>query len=113
LGESRFIREIRSEETPAPETLAQQIRRRWPRRKLQAALVEYMSDRRSATYDDVAHNVHGDDTTGGGAIEQLVLRTNETLVELGASFYFRCGGEHVFKDPVDSQARNRRDVAES
>jgi hypothetical protein len=86
----------------APETLAQQIRRRWPRKKLQAALIEYMSDRRAASYADVGDAVYGDSGTDGATIEQLVIRTNETLVELGASFYLHCGAEHVFKDPVES-----------
>jgi hypothetical protein len=89
--------------SPTPVELVEldnQIRRRWPRRRKQAALVEFMKDRDSASYLEVAKNVYDDDTTGGGAIEQLVLRTNETLVELGASFYFHSGGEYIFKDPI-------------
>jgi hypothetical protein len=61
-----------------------------------------MADRRSASYADVASNVHGDALTDGGAIKQLEMRTNETLAELQASFQFRCGGEHVHKDPIES-----------
>jgi hypothetical protein len=88
------------EERRTAVSLADQIQRRWPRKKKQAELVKYMSDRDSASYADVASSVYGDDLTDGGAIEQLVLRTNETLVELGASFHLRFGAEHVFKDPV-------------
>ena len=89
-------------DVPACGSLADQILRRWPRRRLQAALVAYMEGHVSASYLDVASQVYGDDTTGGGAIEQLVIRTNESLVDMTASIYFRCGGEHVFKDVVQS-----------
>jgi hypothetical protein len=82
---------------PASAELVDQIRRQRPRRKLQAALVEFMQDRQSATYLDVEHRVYGGEKTEGGAIEQLARRTNDTLLELSASFFFRCGGEHVFK----------------
>lgn len=84
-----------------PAELADEIRRRWPRRKLQAVLVEQMGQRSQATYFDVASDVYGDTSTDGGAIEQLVIRTNESLVELGASFYFRYGGERIFREPIE------------
>jgi hypothetical protein len=61
-----------------------------------------MDDRDLSSYLDVAKAVFDDDAKSGDAIEQLVLRTNDSLTELGASFYFRCGGEHVFKELVES-----------
>jgi hypothetical protein len=87
---------------PASAGLVDQIRRQWPRRKLQATLLEFMQDRQSATYVDVEDRVYGGEKTEGGAIEQLARRTNETLLELSANFYFRCGGERVFKDFIPS-----------
>jgi hypothetical protein len=80
------------------ESLSDQIRRKWPRRKLQAALVKYMEDRESASYLEIAKGVHGDDLTDRGAIEQLVMRTNDTLTELHVTITYRYGAEHVYKE---------------
>ena len=83
-----------------PTGLDDRIRRCWPRRKLQAELVKYMADRESASYLEVANGVHGDDATGGDAIEKLVGRTNESLVALDTPVRFRCGGEHVYRESI-------------
>ncbi|CAN5898932.1 hypothetical protein BH23PLA1_BH23PLA1_27120 [soil metagenome] len=86
-------------EPPMPDdALADRIRHAKPRAKLQAALVDAMRNRKAASYAAIAHDVYGDDSTGGDAIEQLVKRTNNTLVDLLSPIRFRCGGEYVFKD---------------
>jgi hypothetical protein len=62
-----------------------------------AALVEYMQNRESAPFDEIAHHVHGDGQTGPNAIRQNIMRTNNALVEMGIPLRCTTSSEYVFK----------------
>lgn len=57
---------------------------------LQADLVEFLAERGSATYHDVAENVHKDDLTTDEAIRQLVRKTNVSLDVMQALGRLHC-----------------------
>jgi hypothetical protein len=78
------------------------LRKHRPRAGTQIALVEFMQERESAPFEEIAHHVHGNDETSGAAIRRNVSRTNETLAELKQSINFRTSGSHVIKriDPL-------------
>ncbi len=62
-----------------------------------AALVEFMLERTSASFDDVAQHVHGDNTTSDGTIRTNASKTNDFLVEFGVPIKFTTGSGCVFK----------------
>ena len=66
--------------------------------RTRAALVEFMKDRDSATTDEIAHHVHGDDQTTEKAISKNVQRTNESLIEMGFPLRFSLSSGLVFKE---------------
>jgi hypothetical protein len=68
----------------------------------QAALVEYMKDRESAMFPEVASRVHGDDQTSDEAIRKNVDRANDALIERGVPIRFRTAAGHVWKDSLPS-----------
>jgi hypothetical protein len=66
--------------------------------RTQAALVEYMILRESASFEDIAEHVHLDDLTSNEAIRKNVGRTNESLEAMGSTLRFRVASSIVFKD---------------
>jgi hypothetical protein len=64
----------------------------------QAALVEFMKNRESATFADIARHVHGDDETSDEAIRKNVSRTNDSLIELGIPLRLSVASGYVFKE---------------
>ena len=114
--------EVRRDATEAPSLLRQlggEIRRRWPRRNLQARLLECLAGRDAATYEEIAEHVYDDEETSDEAIEQLVLRANDTLTELDPliaprpGVYLRYGASTVYADCIGTEPRRSRDVAET
>lgn len=63
-----------------------------------AALVKYMLERESASYQDIAHHVHGDAGATEDAIESNVRNTNKDLVEYGSRLKLRLRGGHVVRE---------------
>ena len=86
----------------APADHVTRMRKAHPRASCQIALVEYMSNRETASFDDIAHHVHGDGETTGDAVRSNVKRTNEGLAGLEIAVRFECGASHVVKraDPL-------------
>jgi hypothetical protein len=68
------------------------------RAAIQASFLEYMKSRDSATTDEIASQVHGDEGTSEGAIRANVKRVNEALGAKGLPIRFRIGSGFVFKD---------------
>jgi hypothetical protein len=81
--------------SPPVDPLRELRRQRKPTR---AALVEYMWDRDSATYEEIATHVHGDVQTSGDAIWKNVQRTNEDLAEMAFPIRYRCASSMVHKE---------------
>jgi hypothetical protein len=77
--------------------LANALKKRHPRARTQILLVEYMEDRRSATFQEIAEHVHDDPETSDEAIRQNVTRTNESLADLQAPGRFRVRSGRVLK----------------
>jgi hypothetical protein len=63
----------------------------------QAALVEFMTNRKSATFEEIARHVHGDVQTSESAIRKNVSRTNVSLIEMRIPLKFSVGSSCVFK----------------
>jgi len=78
--------------------LSDRVRRERPRAKYQALLIDVAKPGLLVSYAEIAERVYGDECTSGEAIEKLVDRTNETLVDLGERARFRYGGENVWRD---------------
>jgi hypothetical protein len=62
-----------------------------------AALVEYMRDRDSATYEEIAKHVHGDNQTSEATIRKNVERTNEELAAMASPTRYHCASSMVHK----------------
>jgi hypothetical protein len=62
--------------------LIDELRTLHPRARTQIALLEFMSDRKTATFEDIAWKVHGDAHASEGAIRQNVFKLNESLEEM-------------------------------
>lgn len=65
-----------------------------------ARLVEFMKDRRSAEFNDIAEYVHYDECAEPSTIRQNIKRTNDLLMELGFHFEFVTRDSRVFKRDV-------------
>ena len=78
------------------EELIETLRR--AKKSKQANLVEFMSNRTSADFQEVADRVYGDDMTEENTIRQLVKRTNDSHIESGSSIRYRVASGRVFKD---------------
>jgi hypothetical protein len=78
--------------------LSDRVRRERPRAKYQALLIDVAKPGLLVSYAEIAERVYGDESTSGEAIEKLVDRANETLVDLGERARFRYGGENVWRD---------------
>ncbi len=63
-----------------------------------ARLLRFMADRESAAFQDIAHEVHGDDQVGESAIRVNVSRANRVLESRAAAFRFRCAASKVHKE---------------
>ena len=63
-----------------------------------ALLLEYMTDREAAAYQDVAERVHIDGTVGDDAIRKNVGRLNRELEALGVPLRFKVASKHVHKE---------------
>ncbi len=68
------------------------------RARTQAALLEFMRDRESALFEDVAHTVHGDDQASDDAIRANVKRLNEALESRKLPIKLRVGSGFIFKE---------------
>jgi hypothetical protein len=64
----------------------------------QAALVEYMADKRKAKGDDVALHVHGDSETSDQAMWNNAKRTSDSLSALGSPLSFRFASGWMFRE---------------
>jgi hypothetical protein len=64
-----------------------------------AALLEFMADRESATFEEIGRHVHGDPHASDGAIRQNVSRANKDLEARGSPVVLRVSGAKVFKVP--------------
>lgn len=62
-----------------------------------AALVEYMAERHSASFEEIGETVHGDAETSAEAIRQNVARTNRDLRRIASCVTFITGGGAVHK----------------
>jgi hypothetical protein len=78
-------------------SLAAAMRRERPSAGNQIKLLEYMEKRESASYEVIAHHVHGA-SIGEEAIRQNVRRVNNFLREKESRIWFKCGGSYVVKD---------------
>jgi hypothetical protein len=67
------------------------------KRRIPAALVEFMRDRESAEFEDIAQYVHGDSLTSEGAIRKNVERTNNYLIEMRSRLNFITRSSRVYK----------------
>lgn len=76
--------------------LAASLRRR--RSAVQAAFLEFMSERSEALFADIAAAVHGDRDASDGAIRQNVYRVNESLQEAKLPLRFKVASGRVFKE---------------
>lgn len=83
---------------PAKPDLVEALRRLYPRAKTKIALVSLMMNRESASFDEIARHVYDEGVTSEATIRTNLARTNEALVELGATFVLRVGSGVVFKD---------------
>ena len=92
----------KASDPPAPSlshrlnTLVRELRKN--RARTQAALLEFMRDRDSASSEDIAEKVHGNDQTSEEAIRANVKRLNETLESESIPIRFRVGSGFVFKE---------------
>jgi hypothetical protein len=68
------------------------------RKPIQAALVEYMRNRDSATFDEIKFHVHGDEQVSDVAVRQNVFRTNESLGERKVPMRFSASSGFVYKE---------------
>ncbi len=62
-----------------------------------AALVKYMADRNSASFDDVMHAVHEDAGLTEGAVRKLCSLTNKLLSDCDTSLHFATSTGRVFR----------------
>ncbi|MDB5349201.1 MAG: hypothetical protein JWN86_448 [Planctomycetota bacterium] len=100
------LREADSSMRPAPSGICslpqtideaiQALRRK--RATTQAALIEYMQDRKTASIDDVGFTVHGDTNTSEDAIRQNITRINKSMIEYKMPLRFGVGGGYVHKE---------------
>ena len=77
------------------EAIVETLRRRG--RAKPAALVEYMADRSSASFDDVMHSVHRNAGLAEGTVRKLCSLTNELLSDCDISLHFTTSTGRVFK----------------
>jgi hypothetical protein len=77
-------------------SLADELRKQ--KRSKQARLVEHMADKESDTYQEIAENVHGDDTATEKAIIMNMHRTNDSLNEMKSRLSFKAGGGKVHRE---------------
>jgi hypothetical protein len=71
---------------------------------IQAALVEFMLDRRRATFEDVVYTVHGNKKASDAAIKANCLRVNRAAAILAVPVRFRLRSGYVYKDPLEAGA---------
>jgi hypothetical protein len=95
--------DARRPETPAPTTpgpahedLVLSLRNK--RRAKQARLVEFMADRNSATFTEIAEHVHEDIDTAPETVRKLVSETNRSLGEFESRLRFVVSDQHVLRD---------------
>ena len=77
--------------------LIDRLRNLSPRAEIRLRFLDYMMHRNSASYDELAHEVHGDPLTTESAIRKNVARINEFLASEAETWTFRCGSGYVFK----------------
>jgi hypothetical protein len=65
---------------------------------LPTALIDYMKDRESATYDEIAFHLHGDKQASESAIRKNVERANKELGATASPIRYRCGSSTVYKE---------------
>jgi hypothetical protein len=68
------------------------------RKPTQAALVNYMADKRDALAEEIAAHVHGDEETSEDTMRMNARRTNDSLIALGSSLLFRFAAGRMFRE---------------
>jgi hypothetical protein len=70
------------------------------KKRRQRGLVEFMADRRTATFEEIAREVHRYPGTEDSTVRSNVSRTNDSLKAMGAPFEFRDSDRAVTKYDV-------------
>lgn len=67
-------------------------------KRVQAALVEYMVDKKEATAEDIAEHVHKDSNTTEKAMRANANKTTASLEDMGIPVRFRLASGRMFRD---------------
>ena len=91
-----------TEGTTLQPDITEKVRLAHPKARCVIALVEYMRNRDTAPFLDIACEVHNDEDTSQNAIRTNIKRVNEILDELQLPVRYETGGEYVIKrcDPL-------------
>jgi hypothetical protein len=96
--ENRVVLPLAPRSETAPANPVSRLRELHPRARTQIALLEFMSDRKTATFQETGREVHDDANTSDETVRQNVCRVNESLEEMKHPLRFRVGSGCVIKD---------------
>ena len=109
-----IVRSARGTPRRPVETLADRFRHEHPRARDQAAFLEFMEGRRSATYAEIGEHVYGDAAASRSTVDDLVKRVKTNLTLMRSKVWFRRGGEHASsRNPIRPTAKTPRKPPEN